>query len=126
MTEHFELEAEGAAWRRSLRLSMLIAAYKSPGRSIKEGPLHRVLTDAERFQIARRDLEEQMRHLGGIGLTYTDDTGHDLVITLTDDGIDLVCGRGWHADVDSPSPGTARRLALEAAARLAKGTLGAD
>lgn len=118
------LDAEGLAWLRSLRLSMLIAAFKSPGRSIKEGPLHRVLTDAEQFRVSRGEIERQMRHLAALGLAWCDETGHDLVLSLTDDGIDLVLGRGGHADVDSPSPGTVRRMAMAAAANIARTTLG--
>ncbi|NYZ17053.1 hypothetical protein HL658_31305 [Azospirillum sp. RWY-5-1] len=118
------LDAEGLAWLRSLRLSMLIAAFKSPGRSIKEGPLHRVLTGNEHFRVARAEVERQMRHLASLGLVWCDETGHDLVLSLTDDGIDLVLGRGGHPEVDSPSPGTARRMAMAAAAEIARKTLG--
>ncbi|SMH62853.1 hypothetical protein [Azospirillum agricola] len=123
MTDHFELEAEGAAWLRSTRLAMLIAAYKLPGHSIKEGALHRILTGSQRIRISRQQVAEQVRFLGSVGLAFADETGNDVVLTLTDNGVDLVCGNGTHSAVDSPSAGTARRLALLTAAGLARGTL---
>lgn len=118
------LPPEGRAWLRALRLSALIAAHQSPGQSINESALHKVLADQERFAVGRRQVAEQMRHLGKIGLVYCDEATSGLVMTLTPDGADLVRGHGHHADVDSPSSATTRRLALAAAARLAVSTLG--
>lgn len=126
MVEH--LAHEGGAWLRAVRLSVLIAAYKSPGRSINDSTLHTVLTGQERFAITRAVMVAEMRGLADAGLAYLDEASHGLVLTLATAGEDIVLGRTIHSSIAPPSVETSRRLlayrAMAAAVELGRLTGG--